>query len=288
LVVGVLLAIAPAAGAGAVPAQGDPSATSVPPTTPTDPAATVAPSAPAPETTTDVDLDAPVAEAGDGLTDSERATRLLRWVTIALVGLAVAIVLISVVFWRRTDPKRLMAQDAARAGTAPARSIRSASERPGWSTTPVAAAAQPKQPVTSPVADAPAGAPARVPAAAAAVAATRASDPWAAPAPGEAVAPAIPVSPGHTEHPAVPPRPLVAPAATPPTAAHATRSAPTARPARTAPARSSSTGQVEPGHSHGLWASSGWDDPVEGQPESPPGGGGGHTAPAANPFDPHR
>jgi hypothetical protein len=209
---------------------------------------------------------------------------VLRWVTFALVGLASAIVLVSIVFWRRTNPGRLMAQDAAQVGAAPVRPLPSTSERPGWSTTPAAAAAAPtaRRRLTTPASYAPAGAAARVPAAAVAVSSAAGRDPWAAPTSNGPLAPVVPAPSVPSDRPAPSPRPP-APVTVPPAAA------PVVRPAPVAPVGSSTAGPVEPAYPHGLWASSGWDDPAEEPSEPAPGGGGGHrTAPPANPFDDRR
>lgn len=73
------------------------------------------------------------AEQHEPLTASERATRNLRWITGGLLGLAVAVVLATVVFWRRTSPARLMAQEAAEVGF---RGASKPAEVSSWSTVP--------------------------------------------------------------------------------------------------------------------------------------------------------
>jgi hypothetical protein len=286
---GVLLAD-PAAGAAPLQ-EGDSPVTTLPTTAVVDSAETAPSGAEAPETTTDVDVEAPVVDSGGELTDSERATRLLRWVTIALVGLAAAIALVSVVFWRRTNPGRLMAKEASEVGTPPRAAPQPSgrSERPGWSTEPARAA-------TLATAGASAG---RV---------VRARPPLAAPAAVAAAqsAPSRAVGDPRTPLPAnggaspstPPPRPTAVPRTAPPPLPSrnepAGAPAPAGRPVVSVTLTPSGASVAAPGtgrppdspHPHGLWASSGWDDPADVQPERPPATPSERpAAPAANPFE---
>lgn len=99
------VAEAPAAGD---PAAGDPAAGE-----PAGEATTTAPALVTPQGST----------TGDApLTESQRATRVLKFVMGGLVALAVAVAVATAVFWRRTRPTRIMAEEISRRPESPGRS----------------------------------------------------------------------------------------------------------------------------------------------------------------------
>ena len=138
--VGGLFAVVLTTGVGGAPAGAAVGADPAAPTS-TPPATVAAPGAPESTTSTVVAVMPPAGGETAGeepLTDSERAARALRWITIGLAALGLFTAAAEVVFWRRTDPARLLAQEAAQVGTVRLAAATGPPVAPSaWSTAPV-------------------------------------------------------------------------------------------------------------------------------------------------------